>query len=292
MRRALTLLAATAVLAQDAKFSSDVRVVTLLATVRDRDGAIVKDLGKENFLLEEEGQQQEIRYFAQESDLPLKLVLLVDTSRSMQTVFQPERTASNRFLEQMLREDRDLAAVVHFDVKVGILQGFTSSRDRLARAMTKLKIPKRPATLLYDAIVQASEDLMRKQTGRKAFILLSDGMDVRSQNTITNAIEYAQRSDSMIYSILFPHRVRGPVVGRGRSVMKRLAAETGGGFFEVSASQPIDKIYAQIEDELRHQYSIGYTPNPKSSGTAYRKIRLTTDRKDLVVRTREGYYPE
>src|SRR5215471_17601936 len=115
---------------QEVKFSSDVKVVTLLATVRDRSGAIVKDLNKEDFRLEEDGRPQTIRYFSRESGLPLTITLLVDTSRSMQTVFQPERIASNRFLEQVLRPDRDLAAVVHFDVQVEVLQGFTSSREK------------------------------------------------------------------------------------------------------------------------------------------------------------------
>src|SRR5215472_8722214 len=107
---------------QDAKFSSDVKVVSLLATVRDKDGAVVKNLTRDDFRLEEDGRRQTIRYFSRESDLPLILGLLVDTSRSMQTVFQPEREASNRFMEQVLREDRDLAAVMHFDVRVEVLQ--------------------------------------------------------------------------------------------------------------------------------------------------------------------------
>jgi VWFA-related protein len=288
--------------AQDAKFTSDVDVVTLLATVRDRSGSIVKNLTKDDFQLEEDGRPQTIRYFSRESSLPLIIGLLVDTSRSMQPVFAPERVASNRFLEQVLREDRDLAAVVHFDIKVGVLQDFTSSREQLAAALAQLKIPKIPSTKLYDAIRQSSENLMKKQNGRKAFILLSDGMDVRSQTNLVSAIEYAQRADTMIYSVLFSHRQirpgrraiaiaagRGP--NRGPRVMERLARETGGGYFAVSDDNPIDKIYAQIEDELRNQYSIGYTPDRKDTSGKYRKLTLTTTQKGMVVRTRDGYYP-
>jgi VWFA-related protein len=284
--------------AQDPVFSSDVKVVSLLATVRDRSGTIVKNLTRDDFRVEEDGRRQNIRYFTRESDLPLVLGLLVDTSRSMQTVFEPERVASNRFLEQILRPDRDIAAVVHFDVKVGVLQGFTSSREKLAAALAELKIPPKPATLLYDAIKQTSENFMRKQLGRKAFILLSDGMDFRSVTTLGTAIEYAQRADTMIYSILFAHRrsplgKRGKVMlKRGRQVMKRLANETGGAFFEVSDDNPIEKIYAQIEDELRNQYSIGYTPDRLDANGKYRKIKVTTAQKGLVVRTRDGYYPK
>src|SRR5215472_5192760 len=120
---------------QEVKFSSDVKVVSLLATVRDRSGAIVTSLTKDDFRLEEDGRPQTIRYFSRESGLPLILCLLVDTSRSMQTVFDSERVASNRFLEQVLRPDRDLAAVVHFDVQVETLQSFTASRESLAAAL-------------------------------------------------------------------------------------------------------------------------------------------------------------
>ena len=288
--------------AQDVRFSSDVNVVSLLATVRGRDGAIVKDLTRDDFRLEDDGRRQTIRYFSQESDLPLVIALLVDTSRSMQPVFQPERAATNRFLEQVLRPDRDLAAVVHFDVRVGVLQGFTSSRDELAAALARLRIPRLPSTLLYDAVRQSSETLMRNRMGRKAFILLSDGMDVRSQTSLTTAIEYAQRADTMVYTVLFAHHPRrggrgfnlaiGPSPTRGPKVMARLARETGGGFFEVTAGNPIEAIYAQIEDELRHQYSIGYTPDRPAGNGKYRKLKLATSRKGLVVRTRDGYYPK
>lgn len=293
--------------AQDPKFSSDVDVVTLLATVRDRDGAIVKNLTKDDFHLEEDGRPQTIRYFSRESNLPLVITLLIDTSRSMQTVFAPERAASNRFFAQVLRPDRDIAAVVHFDYRVGVLENFTSSRDEIDGALGQLKIPKFFGTKLYDAVKQSSEDLMRKQSGRKALILLSDGMDVGSRTNLQTAIEFAQRSDTMIYSILFDHpRIQrnGPIraaVRRGRGgperggkVMERLARETGGAYFKVSDATPIDSIYAQIEDELRNQYSLGYTPDRGASDSKYRTIKLTIvgkDAKHMEVRTRDGYYP-
>jgi len=280
---------------QDARFSSDVRLVTLLATVRDRSGAFARNLTKEDFRVFDDGRPQAIRYFSREGDLPLTVGLLVDTSRSMQTVFEPERIASNRFLEQMLRPDRDLAAVVHFDVRVEVLQGLTSSREDLAAALDQLRIPPRPATLLYDAVEWSSDRLMRKQEGRKAFILLSDGMDVRSQTSIGNAIEAAQRADTIIYAILFAHRRNRraqPHQTRGARVMERLARETGGEFFAVSRDNPIDGIYARIENELRNQYSIGYTPDRVDTSGKYHKLKLTTVQKGLVVRTRDGYYPK
>jgi VWFA-related protein len=309
LARAVGLLAiAGALCAQDgATFSADVKVANLLATVRDRDGKVVKDLTKDDFVIEEDGRPQTIRYFTRESDLQLTVGLLVDTSRSMQAVFATERVATVRFLDQVLREDRDLAFVMHFDIRVGVLQDFTSSKEKLAAALAKLKIPKIPSTLLYDAIAKASTDLMKQRSGRKAFILLSDGMDVRSHTSIGTAIEYAQRADTIIYTILFSHRMGRPGRGggagsnnrparnrqqqKGPRVMERLARETGGGYFAVSEENPIDKIYAQIEEDLRNQYSIGYTPET-TGDKKFRKITLTTKRQDLVVRTRAGYYPK
>lgn len=286
--------------AQAPHFSAGVDVVTLLATVRDRDGMFVKNLDRDDFLLDEDGIPQVIRYFSRESDLPLTIGLLVDTSQSQAHVIEPERSASYTFLDQVLREGTDQAFIAHFDVHVNVLQSFTSSRKDLESALNRLKVPVRLSTLLYDAIRDCSENLMRKKTGRKAFILLSDGVDFRSKTTLATAIEYAQRANTIIYSILFaeplrPYRpLRSAVMAanrdRGRKVMQRLAAETGGGFFEVTKDDPIGKIYSRIEDELRNQYSIGYTPEKKAGEGQYHKIKLTTKQPALTVRTRAGYY--
>jgi VWFA-related protein len=289
--------------AQDVKFSSDVKVVSLLATVHDSNGAIVKNLTKDDFRLLEDGRPQTIRYFSQESNLPLTIGMLVDTSRSMETVFEPERVAGIQFFNQVLRDDRDLAAIVHFDISVEILQGLTSSRDKLAGALAQLRVQRRISTLLYDAVHQSSDDIMRKQNGRKAFILLSDGMDVGSKTTIGDAIEYAQRADTIVYSILFAHSrpfrgigigtaVRAAYATRGAKAMERLARETGGEYFKVSTNNPIETIYAQIEEDLRNQYSIGYTSTRPDTDGKYRKLKLTTTKKGLMVSTRDGYYPK
>lgn len=296
------LLFATACLmwGQRADFSSIVDLVTVFATVHDRDGVIAKNLKRDDFVLKEDGVEQTIRYFSRESDLPLTVGLLVDTSTSQAYVLEPERSASYKFLDQVLREDTDRAFVAHFDIQVEVSQNFTSSRKALAAALTELQVSRRISTLLYDAIRQCSENQMRPMQGRKAFILLSDGVDYRSRNSLETAIEYAQRADTIIYSILFAdpvspkHPVRSAidamVRGRGRRVMRRLAAETGGAFFEVSKDHSLEWIYAQIEAALRNQYNIGYTPlRPRVAGQ-YRKIRLTTKRPGLVVQARDGYY--
>ncbi|HXA67676.1 MAG TPA: VWA domain-containing protein [Bryobacteraceae bacterium] len=302
-RRDLMLGATFRALGQEPTFSTEVKVVTLLATVHDRGGAIVTNLNQGDFLVEEAGVPQTIRYFSRESDLPLTIGLLVDTSRSQIGVIERERLASYTFLDQVLREDKDRAFVAHFDIRVEVLQDLTSSRTRLASALDKLRIPPRPATLLYQAVRDCSESLMRKQLGRKAFVILSDGVDVRSKTTISTAIEYAQRADTIIYSILFSKwplvayyptaaAVHAIYSARGKHAMQRLARETGGAYFEVSKDHPIEKIYASIEEQLRNQYSIGYTPGRTDASRRYRPIRLTTRPPGLLVQTRAGYYSE
>ncbi len=292
--------------AQEPRFSTGVDVVTLLANVHDRDGHIVKNLQREDFVLLDNGKPQIITYFSQESDLPLTVGLLVDTSRSQRSVLEPERKASYTFLDQVLREDKDRAFVARFDTEVIVEQGFTSSRQELAAALERLQIPGRAATLIYEAIRSTSEKQMRPQTGRKAFILLSDGVSFRDPCTIGTAIEYAQRADAIIYAILFAGpggglgrggqaipgiNVRiGPRRASGRKAMQRLAVETGGAFFEVIPGRPIEAIYAEIEEALRNQYSIGYTPRNAGKSGEYRKIKLTARQRGFVVQARDGYY--
>lgn len=272
-RRAFLFASAGTLLAQDSTFTADVKVVTVLAT---------------------------IRYFSRESDLPLTVGLLIDTSRRQVDVMEPERNASYKFLDQVLRPDKDQAFVAHFDTRVEVVQGFTSSRQELRAALDQLEVPVEVATLLYEAIRLTSETMMRPRQGRKAFILLSDGVSFRDETSIGTAIENAQRADSIIYSILFAahpkiHRpgraaVHAMLSGHGKGVMQRLARETGGDYFEISAGHTIEDAYAQIEDELRRQYSLGYTPEHSDKSAGYRKIKLTMKKRGLVVQARDGYY--
>ena len=321
---------------QNTTFSANVKVVNVLATVRDKKGQIVRDLTKEDFSLDEDGRPQAIRYFSHETDLPLTIGLLVDTSGSTRRVLPDERSASSRFLQQVLREDRDLAFIIHFDFEVELLQDLTSSRKKLEEALDELDTAQqRPqwgqrgqqgpypspgggrrgpgrrggGTSLYDAVLLASDELMKKQAGRKALILLSDGMDNGSKVPLEQAVESAQRADTLVYSILFedPDMVYGgfpgggvgrrgwgggPGMGQpdGKKVLQQISRETGGRFFEVSKRQPIQKVFADIEEDLRNQYSLGYSSDASASSGGYRRIHLTTKRKGLIVQTREGYY--
>jgi VWFA-related protein len=318
------------------KISVQVKVVNVLATVRDKQGKIVSNLGKDDFVLEEDGHLQTITYFSRETDLPLTLGLLVDTSGSQRRVLDQESNASYSFLDYLLRE-KDLAFVIHFDREVELLQDLTSSHKKLQEALGHLNEPSFSnggsssggsrgnygggGTLLYDAIYLASNEEMKKQQGRKALIILSDGVDNGSKESLGSAVESAQRSDTVAYSILFADEEaygspggfgnmggmgrRGGMGGMGRGgsrfpqqerpngkkILERISKETGGRLFEVSKKQPIDNIYSQIEDELRNQYSLGYTPGTDSEA-GYHKILLTTKQKDQIVQTRQGYYAD
>jgi VWFA-related protein len=355
--------------AQDAAatIAVDVKVVTLPVTVRDKHGKIIRDLTKDDFTLQEDGRPQTIRYFSQESNLPLTLGLLVDTSRSQTNVLDAERNASRSFLDQMLVQAKDKAFLIHFDREVELLQDMTSSREKLQAALELLKTPSDRGssndprsndpndsdsrsgsgshhgggTQLYDAIYLASNELMKKQQGRKALIILSDGVDRGSKTYLESAIESAQRADTVVYSIYFADshhedrnegQRRGGGMGRGgggwpggggggwpgggggypggggrggpgggqrhpeeprtdgKKILERISKETGGRFFEVSKKESVGEIYSSIVEELRTQYSMGYTPDKDSAASGYHHVQLAVKRKDLTVQTREGYY--
>jgi VWFA-related protein len=337
---------------QEPTIAVDVKVVNVLATVRDKHGQIVNSLTKDDFNLQEDGRAETIKYFSRESDLPLTLGLLVDTSLSQRRVLGEERSASYSFLDKMLRP-KDQAFVIHFDHEAELLQDLTSSKEKLQAALDRLETPERLAlargggaggsgrsgggwpgpggsggrhgrghgggggagTVLYDASYLASDELMKPQKGRKALIVLTDGVDRGSKETLDAAMEAAQRADTVVYSILFKDDEaysnngggfggmgrmgrgggrRYPQESRpdGKKIMERICQETGGRLFEVSKKQPIDKIYGELQDELRNQYSLGYTPAKNNEATGYRKIALTTKQKDLRVQARNGYYAD
>jgi VWFA-related protein len=371
-RVAYALIAALAALpgvgpsmrAQDtaATIAVDVKVVSLPVTVRDKHGTIVRDLTKDDFTLQEDDRPQVIRYFSQEANLPLTLGLLVDTSRSQTNVLDAERNASRSFLDQMLVQPKDKAFLIHFDREVELLQDLTSSHEKLQAALELLKTPSdressndpndpsnSPSgsgsgshhgggTQLYDAVFLASNELMKKQQGRKAFIILSDGVDRGSKTYLESAIESAQRADTVVYSIYFAdsHRDEGQRPGGmgrggggwpggggggwpgggggypggggggrgggqrhpeeprtdGKKVLERISKETGGRFFEVSKKETVGQIYDSIVEELRTQYSMGYTPDKDSTASGYHHVQLQVKRKDLTVQTRDGYYAD
>jgi VWFA-related protein len=334
---------------QPTTITVNVKVVNVLATVRNKQGEIVRNLTKDDFVLEEDDRPQTIGYFTRETDLPLTLGLLVDTSLSQRRVLDQERSASSTFLDQVLRVDKDMAFVIHFDREVELLQDLTSSRQKLQAALGLLQTPQRSqegqeggggstgsgpgsgrrggggwgggGTHLYDAVYLASNELMKKQQGRKAVIVLSDGVDRGSKETLASAVEAAQRADTLVYSVLFADeqgygggggyggRGMGGMGGMGRhgggrgrypqetrpngkKILEQISKATGARLFEVSKKQPIEQIFDRIQEELRNQYSLGYTPDRADAGAGYHKIRLMTKQKDLTVQARDGYYAQ
>jgi VWFA-related protein len=294
-RRGALLLLCTAALAQQADFSTAVKVVNVLVTVRDKQGQLVRGLAKDEFTLEEDGRKQTVRYFSPQAGQPLTIGLLVDVSGSQRTVLAEQRRASRQFLDQVLRKDQDHAFLVRFDRQVELLPDLT---------LPELDLKKNGAqgTALYDAIVFAASRIAA-QAGRKALIVLSDGYDTSSSSSLGAAVETAQRADALVYPIRFLDRDifkfeipasqgGSPVPREGRKALERIARETGGGYFDLTAAETLEKIYSRIEDELRNQYSLGYTPSftPVHSRPGYRSIRVSVKRKGLTVQARDGYY--
>jgi len=362
LRTLASLAAANILRGQDAPsptFSSKVKVINLFATVRNANGEIVRNLNKEDFLLKEDGRPQQITYFSREVNLPLTVGFVADTSGSTRKVLPEEKTAARTFIDQVLREDKDQAFVIHFDKEVELLRDLTNSRPKLQKAIDELEssAPDRSqdqgngggggsrggggmgwpggggggwpgggggggrrgggssggghhggGTMLYDAVLLASDEIMKKQTGRKALILLSDGEDSGSKTTMRSAISSAQRSDSLIYSVYFKGESgsgfshggggrRGggsPQEDRpdGKKVMEQLAGETGGVMIPVTSKTPIEKAFAQIGEELRSQYSLGYSSDNKSDDSGFRKIVLVSKQPGMTVQTRDGYWAD
>ena len=274
-------------------FTASVKIVDVLASVRNKSGQIVNNLTKDDFVLLENGRPQEIRYFSRESDLPLAVGLLIDTSMSQEKVLNAERGAILRFLDQVLRESKDKLFIMQFDMAVQVKQKLTSSRRALEEVLNYVDTPSRRelsiqsggGTLLYQAIFQAVTDVLKNQLNRKALIVLSDGEDFGSEKTLTEAIEAAVKADTLVYSIYFT----GTGGGDGRGVLRRLAQGTGAGFFEVTKKQSIEQIFDAIQEELRGQYDLGFVSDQPTRLSEFRTLKLATKPKGLMVQARERY---
>lgn len=279
-------------------FSSSVRVVSLLATVTTKKGEIVRDLNKDDFTLLEDGRPQVIRYFSRETDLPLTLGLLIDTSMSQEKVLDQERGASYRFIDQVLRDTKDLFFVMQFDMGVYVRQKLTASRKDLDDALSlvdtptrsELNLPSGAGTRLYDAVVVACRDVMKDRKDRKAVIIMSDGVDTGSEATLADALEIAQRSDTLVYAIYFAGGGYFGDAPNGRGILERLARETGGGFYEITRKVSVEQIFGLIQAELRSQFSLGFVSDVPVTVHGFRKLQLSTKEKGLRVQARDRYW--
>jgi len=285
----------------------DVDVVNLYCSVRNKQNGLVNTLEKNDFDLAEDGKPQTIKYFSKETDIPLTIGLLVDVSGSQRNLIEPERRAGASFFSSVLRK-KDVAFLISFGADSELLQDITGSPRLLQDGLRRLKLnagfsginsgpvptmSHQRGTVLYDAVYLAANDMLSKEVGRKAVILITDGEDEGSTLSMKAAIEAAQKSDAIIYGILYVDRQFYGGFGmnyRGEGVLKQMADETGGRIFTVGGKNTLDTIFEQIQQEMRTQYAIGYTPTNSQKDGSFRKIDLHAHEKDLKVQVRKGYY--
>jgi VWFA-related protein len=382
---AMLPLARIAAKAQDSTSAATlhvkVKLVNVYAIVRNKSGAIIQNLNKDDFAIAEDNRPQKISFFSHENNLPLTLGLLVDTSPSEYQMISQETEASRTFLDTVVDPKKDKAFLIHFDHKVELLQDVTSSLVKLENALATLQDSGDEPTLgrraenirqdegqsqssggrdsedggpssqsgggstthLFDAVYLASNNVLKQQTGRKALVIVGDGDDMGSMISKERAIRAAQQADALIYCIRIVDKnfgkqeghkrhfgmpsvgmpgigvpgLGGPGIGgqgpggspgdggpgmgggggapvdrsEGKKNLEALAVQTGGALFEVSKKEPLEDIFTQIQQELRSQYSMGYTPNANAAA-GYRHIQVTVKPKGLKVQAREGYYPD
>jgi VWFA-related protein len=281
---------------------SEVNLVNLFATVRDKNKRVVTDLKQGDFKVFEDGHEEKIAFFSKEMALPITLGLLLDTSGSEQYMLGAIQDAGSRFMHRVLRKG-DEAMVISFDSDVDLLSDFTDDRSILDRAISKARInipgggmiagnpgpvgsSQITGTALYDAIYLACGDKLNGEAGRKAIVIVTDAQDEGSKVRLEEAIEAAQRTDTVIHILL----VADPHFGGNSSVAHRLAEDTGGRMIAVSSEKRLEEAFDQISEELRSQYTLGYYPTNTSKDGKFRKIRVEADNHELKVLARKGYY--
>ena len=270
-------------------FRAEVEVVNILCTVR-KGNRYITDLTKENFEVFEDGVKQEIQYFgleAGEDAQPLNVVLLIDTSGSVKDKLFFEQEAANVFLQETLRKNKDLAAVVQFDSEINLAQDFTYDLRLLENSIEDIRAG--GATKLYDAIFLAVDELLRHEVGRRLLVILSDGDDTQSVTKDDDAIKLSQEHDVLIFGI----GIKG---GRSRANFGKLnefARETGGLFFNSKARlDELEQAFRKINQAIKSQYSIGYVSSNARKDDSFREIVVKVAGKGLKVSHRKGYYAE
>lgn len=274
--------------------------MNLFASVRDKKKHLVTDLKQEEFRISEDNQQQKIAYFSHETSLPITLGLLIDTSGSEAAMLGTEQAAASEFLGRVLRKN-DLAMVMSFDLDVDLLADFTADHEQLERAISRARInaPSTPVTVqgplpqgskgtnLYDAIYLAAREKLSSEAGRKAMVILTDAEDNGSKMRLDDALQAAQRSDTVIHILL----VSDPRFGSNAGVAKKLTEETGGRLIVVQNNpKKLVEAFEELSQELRSQYTLGYYPTNAARDGGFRKIKVETTRNDLHVLARKGYY--
>jgi VWFA-related protein len=280
---------------------SQVNLVNLFATVRDKNKRIATDLKQQDFKLAEDGQDQQIAFFSKEVTLPITLALLLDTSGSEQFMLGAIQDMGGRFLDRVLRKG-DEALVMSFDTDVDLLSDFTDNRGQLDRAIRKTRINTPmgggmvnpgpipsghvTGTAFYDAIYLACNEKLTSEAGRKAIVVVTDAQDEGSKVRLEEAIEVAQRTDTVVHLLL----VADPHFGGNSGVAHKITEETGGRMIVANSEKHLAEAFDQISEELRSQYTLGYYPTNTARDGRFRKIKIEMANHDLKVLARKGYY--
>jgi len=287
----------------------DVDVVNILTSVRDKRGALIPSLQKEDFTILEEGKAQPIKYFTKETDLPLTIGLLVDVSGSQRNLIDIERSAASQFFRDVLRK-KDLAFLISFGEENELLQDYTGSARLLTEGLSQLRVSSGVSgihpgpvptmggprgTVLYDAIYLAADEKLKGEVGRKVIVVITDGVDQGSRKTRNQAIEAAQKSDAVIYSIDYSDPGAygfgfGFGGGGGEAELRKMSDETGGRVYKVDRKHTLEQVFKELQDEMRSQYSIAYTPTNEVKDGGYRRLEVRMANKDLKAQARKGYY--
>jgi len=286
----------------------DVDLVNVLASVRDKKGMLIPSLEKADFTILEDGKPQPIKYFTRESDLPLTIGLLVDVSRSQENLIGIEQNAASQFFSQVLRK-KDEAFLISFGEESELLQDYTGSPRLLQEGLKGLRVssgvgglgpgPVPTAggprgTVLYDAVYLAASEKLRTEVGRKVIVVITDGVDEGSRLSINQAVEAAQKADAVIYSIDYqdPHFYGpfGGFGGGGEIALRKMSDETGGHVYKVDRRVTLEQVFKELQDEMRSQYSIAYTPTNDRKDGSYRKLEIKLSNKDYKAQARKGYY--
>ena len=282
---------AAAVCAQETTLHVDVKLVNVFVNVTDRNGAIVGGLSKENFAISEDGHPQEIAVFEKQSEMPLNLILAIDTSGSVRKDMSEEAAAARRFTHAILRT-QDRMSVLQFATNVKVLTPFTNKVSEIDRGLGQLRGDW--STALYDAISLGADNLGQKE-GRKVLVVVSDGDDTAKNTTYAQALEQALRSEVMVYTIIdVPIEASAGRDTGGEHALITMSEQTGGKYYYVNDGG-LDKAFAKVSDDLRTQYLLGYYPRGQEPGRIFHRIHVTVPRaaaEDFNVRHKTGYYSE
>ena len=288
---------------QEPTIKAEVTLVNLFATVRDKNKRIVTDLKEDDFKVSEDNHEEKIAFFSKEMNLPITLGLLLDTSGSEQYMLGSIQDSGARFLNRVLRKG-DEAMIMSFDTDVDLLADFTDDRGILNRAINKARIntpgggyiagnpgpvggQNMVGTALYDAIYLACGEKLNGEAGRKAIVIVTDAEDEGSRVRLEDAIEAAQRTDTVIHILLVADRHFG---GGRPDIGHKLADETGGRMIVVNSEKKLEEAFDQISEELRSQYTLGYYPTNNAKDGKFRKIHIDVSNHEYKVLARKGYY--